>query len=84
MDHEIAGVAFRVSGMRAPFTGREGDARVANGCELTRACDFRALASLVGHDVPGLGPIIAFSARRTADPVQSGMPFNLVTAAATP
>ena len=84
MDHEIAGVAFRVSGMRAPFTGRGGDARVANGCELTRSCDFRALASLVGHDVPGLGLVIAFSAPRVADPVQPGARFNLVTAAATP
>lgn len=51
MDHDLCGVAFRVTGMRAEI----GSGRWANGAELLRACSFAEVRALRGCDVPGLG-----------------------------
>lgn len=51
MDHDLCGVAFRVTGLRAAIAGD----RWANGAELLRACSFAELRALRGCNVPGLG-----------------------------
>lgn len=75
MDHEIAGVTFRVSGLSASIA----NGRRANGCELTAAASWASVRALVGADVPGLGVVLDVGAPRT-DPLPIGARFNLVTA----
>lgn len=60
MDHDLRGVAFRVTGMRAEIRG----ARMANGVELLRACTFAELRELRDVDVPGLGVVLDVGAPR--------------------
>lgn len=76
MEHEIAGVAFRVSGMRAPIKGE----RVANGAELLRACSYAELRGLRGRDVPELGLVLDIGSPKL-DLLPVGQVVNLVTAA---
>lgn len=77
MDHDINGIAFRVTGIRHPFNGR-----VANGAELRRDCSFNDLRSLVGTDVPGIGAVLAVGSPRSAT-LPTGTVLNLVTAGGT-
>jgi hypothetical protein len=74
MEHEINGVAFRVTGMRAPIKG----SRFANGAELTRDCAFADLRALIGERVPGLGLVVAVGSPRL-ETLRVGQPVNLVT-----
>ena len=75
MDHDLCGVAFRVTGMRADIAGR----RVANGAELLRACSFTDLRALRGCDVPGVGVIVDVGSPKL-DQLPVGQVVNLVTA----
>lgn len=75
MDHDLRGVAFRVTGMRADIRG----ARCANGAELLRACSFAELRALRGVDVPGIGVVIDVGSPKI-DPLPAGLIVNLVTA----
>lgn len=75
MDHDLCGVAFRVTGMHAEIAG----ARRANGAELLRACSFADLRALRGCDVPGLGIVIDVGSPKI-DTLPVGQIINLVTA----
>lgn len=76
MDHDLRGIAFRVTGMRAEISG----ARWANGAELLRACSFAELRGLRGCDVPGLGVVLDVGSPKF-DTLPAGQVVNLVTAA---
>lgn len=76
MDHEIQGVAFRLSGLSVPIAG----GRRANGCELLAPAAWADVRALAGVDVPGLGIVLDVGAPRQ-DPVPAGARINLVTAA---
>lgn len=76
MDHDLCGVAFRVTGMRAAIAG----GRWANGAELLRACTFADLRALRGCAVPGLGVVLEVGSPK-ADTLPVGQIVNLVTEA---
>lgn len=77
MDHDLRGIAFRVTGMRAEISG----ARWANGAELLRACTFAELRELRDVDVPGLGVVLDVGSPKL-DVLPVGQVVNLVTAQA--
>lgn len=78
MDHDLAGVAFRVTGIAAPISR----GRVANGAELLRACSFSDLRALRGLDVPGLGLVLDVGSPKI-DTLPVGQVVNLVTKASS-
>lgn len=75
MDHDLCGVAFRVTGLRAAIAGD----RWANGAELLRACSFAELRAMRGCDVPGLGVVLDVGSPKL-DTLPVGQVVNLVTA----
>lgn len=77
MDHDLCGVAFRVTGLRAAIAGV---GRWANGAELLRACTFTELRALRGCVVPGLGVVLEVGSPK-ADTLPAGQIVNLVTEA---
>ena len=74
MDHDLSGVAFRVTGMRAAIRGN----RMANGAELLRPCSFAELRALRGCDVPGIGVVLDVGAPKL-EVLPVGQVVNLVT-----